>query len=373
MKEEIKTRPVKDFRELVDWTVKNYPDNIAYRYKKDPHETDYQEKTFSQLYQDIRKLATQLIEMGLEQKRIAVIGNNRYEWCVTYLASIMGNMVIVPLDKLLPDVEIESLLKRSGAEAVVFEGKYLDCMEKIKQKSGSKLQYLIAMDETKKEDVLDFQELLKKGEQLLEKGDTRYDNMQVDAKKMSIMLFTSGTTNIAKAVMLSQENICSDIEGMPRHVKLYPSDRLLSFLPLHHTFECTITFLYALYSGATVCFCDGLKYIQKNLKEYEITVFVAVPLVLETMYKKIQKAIEEQGKTKLITTMAKISNVLLKCKIDLRKQIFKPVLEQLVGKLRIVLYGAAPMDKQTIVGYNNLGVELIQGYGLTETSPVVSC
>ena len=189
---------------------------------------------------------------------------------------------------------------------------------------------------------------------------------------MSIMLFTSGTTNEPKAVMLTQKNICSDLTDIATFVKIYDTDTLLSFLPIHHTFECTITFLYGFYSGATVAFCDGLKYIQKNLAEYKVSVFVAVPLVLETMYKKILKAIEEKGKTKLINTMTKISNALLKCKIDLRKVIFKQILDNFGGNLRVVLYGAAPMNKDTIIGYNNLGISLVQGYGLTETSPVIS-
>ena len=189
---------------------------------------------------------------------------------------------------------------------------------------------------------------------------------------MSIMLFTSGTTNTPKAVMLSQKNICSNIWAVATLVKIYPNDTLLSFLPIHHTFECTITFLYGLYSGATVAFCDGLKHIAKNLAEYKVSVFVAVPLVLETMYKKIQKAIEEKGKTKLMNKMSKISNALLKCKIDLRKVFFKQVRDNFGGHLRVVFYGAAPMSKDTIIGFNNLGIDLIQGYGLTETSPVIS-
>ena len=186
------------------------------------------------------------------------------------------------------------------------------------------------------------------------------------------MLFTSGTTNFPKAVLLSQRNICSNISAIATWVKIYPNDTLLSFLPIHHTFECTITFLYGLYSGAAVAFCDGLKHIQKNLAEYKVSVFVAVPLVLETMYKKIQHAIEEKGKTKLINTMSKISNALLKCHIDLRKVFFKQVLDNFGGNLRVVFYGAAPMNKDTIIGYNNLGIDLVQGYGLTETSPVIS-
>ena len=172
--------------------------------------------------------------------------------------------------------------------------------------------------------------------------------------------------------MLSQKNICSNLSDFSSWVKIYPSDTLLSFLPIHHTFECTITFLYGMYSGATVAFCDGLKYIQKNMQEYKVSILVAVPLVLETMYKKIQKGIKEQKKEKLINKITKISNELLKIHIDLRKKFFKQILDNFGGNLRIVLYGAAQMNKETIIGFNNMGIDLVQGYGLTETSPVIA-
>ena len=185
------------------------------------------------------------------------------------------------------------------------------------------------------------------------------------------MLFTSGTTDLAKIVMLSQKNICSNIYAYQAHFKMLPTDTLLSFLPIHHTFESSITILYGFYSGACVAFCDGLRHIQENLKEYEVNIFVAVPLVLETMYKKINKGIADQGKTKLINTMVKVSNGLLKCHIDVRKKLFKAINDNFGGKLRIILYGAASLDKDTVIGFDNFGINSIQGYGLTETSPVL--
>lgn len=195
----------------------------------------------------------------------------------------------------------------------------------------------------------------------------------IDHKKMAVMLFTSGTTAISKAVMLSQENICSNINAMPHFVLMYETDTLLSFLPIHHTFECTITFLYGcLYCGATIAFCDGLKHIVNNLKEYGVTVFVGVPAMLEMMYKKIRKGIEKQGKEKLINTMLPITSGLAKIHIDLRKKVYKQVLDNLGGKLRLVLYGGAPMEKSTVVGLAGFGIDMVQGYGLTETSPVIS-
>ena len=367
-------RIVKNYREMIEYSVKNYADKVAYKYKKngDLKHVEYVEKTYEQVGKDIKAFATALLNQGLEHKKIVVIGNNRYEWCVSYLAVTSGNMIIVPLDKALPDNEIENLVTRSEAEVAIFDKKYVEVMKKLKRDTNVNLQMLICMDNIKDNEVEKFSSLLQKGEELLKNGDERYEKVEINPEKMSIMLFTSGTTNVPKAVMLSQKNVCANLSDFASWVKLYPTDTLLSFLPIHHTFECTVTFLYGFYSGCTVAFCDGLKYIQKNLAEYKVSVFVAVPLVLETMYKKIQKAIRDQGKEKLINRMIKISNGLLKCKIDLRKVIFKQILDNLGGNIRLVLYGAAPMDKETIVGFNNFGIELVQGYGLTETSPVIA-
>ena len=367
-------RVIKNYREMIEYSTKNYSDKIAYKYKKngDLKNVEYVEKTYEQVGKDIKAFSTELLNKGLENKRIVLIGNNRYEWCISYLAVTSGNMTVVPLDKALPDNEIENLVTRSEVEVAIFDKKYLDVMKKLKNEKKVNLQMLICMDNIKDNEVDRFTDLLEEGEDLIKNGDDRYDKMEINPEKMSIMLFTSGTTNIPKAVMLSQKNICANLSDFASWVRLYPTDTLLSFLPIHHTFECTVTFLYGFYSGCTVAFCDGLKYIQKNLAEYKVSVFVAVPLVMETMYKKIQKAINDQGKTKLINRMIKISNGLLKCKIDLRKVIFKQILDNLGGNIRLVLYGSAPRDKETIIGFNNFGIELVQGYGLTETSPVIA-
>ncbi len=367
-------RVVKNYREMIDYSVKNYADKVAYKYKKNGNlkQVEYVEKTYEQVGKDIQSFATELLNKGLEHKKIVVIGNNRYEWCISYLAVTSGNMIIVPLDKALPDNEIANLVTRSEAEVAIFDKKYIGVMKKLKADTNVKLEMLICMDNVKDNEVEEFSELLQRGAELLKNGNNCYEKIEVNPENMSIMLFTSGTTNIPKAVMLSQKNICANLSDFASWVKLYPTDILLSFLPIHHTFECTVTFLYGFYSGCTIAFCDGLKYIQKNLAEYKVSVFVAVPLVLETMYKKVQKAIHDQGKEKLIQVMIKISNTLLKLGIDLRKRIFKQILDNLGGHIRLVLYGAAPMNKETIIGFNQFGIELVQGYGLTETSPVIA-
>ena len=302
--------------------------------------------------------------MGVE--RVALIGNNRYEWCTSYLGITTAGKVGVPLDKALTDNEIRKLIKRSKADAIIYDSKYQNAID------DCELKCKICMDNTEGEGILKYSDILKKGYELKEKGSKKYEEVELDSSKMAIILFTSGTTNEPKAVMLSQANLCSQFNSIPSSVQFYPSDTLLSFLPIHHTFECTITFLYGTYSGCTIAFCEGLKYIAQNLKDYHVTLFIAVPLVLETMYKKIQKGIEESGKKPLIDKMVKISNFLLKCHIDVRKKLFKPVLEKFDEDLRIAIYGAAPMDKATILGFQALGIDQVQGYGLTESSPVIS-
>ena len=363
---------IENYRELLDRVTSKYKNNVAYKYKKKPSDTEVIEKTYGEYIDDVKALSTSLLELGYEGKKIALIGNNRYEWCTTYMAVTTGNMVIVPIDKALPENEIENLVTRSGAEVVFFDKKYDNVMLKLKENINNNVNTLISMDDENIKGIEKYTELLKTGYKLLESGSSKYENIKIDSKKMSILLFTSGTTSTPKGVMLSQKNICSNLSDFSSWVKIYPKDTLLSFLPLHHTFECTITFLYGMYSGVTVAFCDGLKYIQKNMKEYKISILVAVPLVLETMYKKIQKGIKEQKKEELIKKVTKISNALLKCHIDLRRKFFKQILDNFGGNLRVVLYGAAQMNKETIIGFNNMGVDLVQGYGLTETSPVIA-
>ena len=359
-KEKLNMIPVHNFRELVE-RYKSFGDNIVFKYKKN---NQIESVTYKKFAEDIRAFGAAILNLGIE--KIAIIGNNRYEWCTSYLAVTTAGKIIVPLDKALTDKEIVNLIKRSGAEAIIYEERYQDAVEKCD------LKYKICMDELKKENVIEYTYFLEQGYELLKQNVNFYDDVEKSDDEMAVLLFTSGTTSEAKAVMLSQKNLCSQVSVIAYHQPIYQSDTLLSFLPIHHTFECMITFLYGSYSGATIAFCEGLKYIAQNLKDYKVTVFVAVPLVLETMYKKIQKGIEDSGKKKLIDKIKKISRVLLKLHIDLRKVLFKPVLKQFDEDLRVVLYGSAPMDKTTILGYNELGIELTQGYGLTESSPVIT-
>ena len=370
-----KAHEVKDFRDIIKITTQRYPNNVAYKFKKNFKKDNecVVEKTYKEIKSEIEEFSTALLNLGLENKKILLIGNNRYEWCVSYLAITTGNMVVVPLDKALPSGEIENLVKISKADAVIYENKYSDIFNKLKE-DNTTLKTFINMDWVKEtKGILSYKKLVEEGKELIKNGNEVYNKINIDNEKMSILLFTSGTTSKPKGVMLSQKNICSNVMAMARMSKMYPNDVLLSFLPLHHTFECTITFLYGFYSGVTVAFCDGLKYIAKNLEEYKISVIVAVPLVLETMYKKIENGIEKSGKSKTVKVMGTISNFLYKyLHIDIRRKIFKSVLDQLGGNVRILYFGAAAMSKHVIDGYNTFGIASVQGYGLTETSPLIA-
>ncbi len=363
---------LENFRELVKRYETQYADKVAFMYKLQPKDTNIVRVTYRQFVEDIRHLATVLLMMGLRKKRVAIIAPNRYEWCVSYLAVTTADMIVVPLDKALPENEIDNLIKRSEADAVIFSKEYAYTFKKIKEEGNSKLEYYICMDDIEELGMYAYSSLLEKGKELIENGDTAYDNIEIDKNEMAVMLFTSGTTSTSKAVALSQANICEDMYALAQMAKVTKEDTFLSFLPLHHTFESSCTFLYGTSCGITVAFCDGIRYVQDNLKEYQVTGFVSVPLMLEIMYKKIQKGIEQQGKTKLVKTMSGIANGLQQVGIDIRRSVFKEILDQFGGKLRILIAGGAPMSKEAIQGFLNLGINLLQGYGLTETSPVLA-
>ena len=361
---------LKDYRELVNRYKNRYANNVAFEYRHDVHDEKTIKVTYAEFANDIEALGSSLITLNMENKRVAIIAPNRYEWCVSYLAVGTAGLTVVPLDKSLPDNEIESLIIRSKVDTVIFDNKYSEVFKKINQEKKSSLKYYICMDDT--DGFIKYSEILSKGRELLLADNNEYNNVQINPDEISIILFTSGTTSIAKAVALSQSNICADVTALSQIAKIYETDRFLSFLPLHHTFESTTTFLYGTSCGITIVFCDGLKYIQRNLKEFNITGFVCVPLMLEIMYKKMMKTIEEQGKTKLVNTMRKITRGLLKVKIDVRKKVFKQIFESLGPNLRMFISGGAAISKEAIKAFRDIGINLLQGYGLTETSPVLA-
>lgn len=360
----------KDIKGIIYNSAKQYAQNIAFviKHKKDD-EVTYENITFKKLLQDINAFGTKLYDLGLKGKRIALVGRNRYEWAVAHLANLLGGIVSVPLDKELQVDELESCLERSKADVVVFDEKYIENIEEIKKRGNTKLQKYICMSE--QEGYEDFWALKKQGETLLKQGQKEYTKAKIDEDKMAILLFTSGTTSKSKAVMLSQNNIASNVYSMLLVEDLQPTDSNLAFLPYHHIFgsTCMVVMLAA---GIKTAFPDGLRYVAQNLKEYEVSVFVGVPLLVEAIYKNVEKAIEKQGKTKLIAVAKKVSNGLRKCHIDVRRKLFKQVLEGLGGHLRFVISGGAPLDKKVAQGFDELGIQVAQGYGLTETAPVIA-
>ncbi len=361
-----------DLRDMLNQTEELYKDRPAYKFK-----TEEPEKlriiTHKEYRDEIKALGTALVALGLKDERIAVISENRYEWGLAYLAIATGTGVVVPLDKSLPENEIESLIQRSEVKAIFYSSKYDEIMTKIKNNGNTKVQYFISMDLDKKtNDIFSEKELLEKGKVLLESGDTRFIDATIDSEKMGIMLFTSGTTSISKAVMLSHKNIVTNVMDIRTLFELDETDTFLSFLPLHHVFECTVGFLYPLSIGASIAFCDGVKYMVDNLKEYEVTAMISVPAVFDIMYRKLLKGIEKKGKLETVKKGIKITQALLKIKIDLRKKLFTEIHDNLGGKLRLLVAGGAALDAETEKGFNELGLNLVQGYGLTETSPVIA-
>lgn len=359
-----------NIKEILYHVAQKYSDKVAFvvKHKKEA-QISYENITYKELLKNVNALGSKFYELGYQNKRIAIVGRNRYEWCVTHLANLLGNMVSIPLDKELQVDELESCLVRSKADVVVFDEKYIENIEEIKRRGNSNLQDYICM--SNKEGYESISDLIKEGQKLVDAGEQEYINSKIDSYKMAILLFTSGTTSKSKAVMLSQNNIASNIYSMQLVEDIRPEDRNLAFLPFHHIFGSTCMIMM-LACGVTTAFPDGLRYVAQNLKEYKISIFVGVPLLVEAIYKKIEKGIEKQGKTKLVNIAKKVSNVLLKLHIDVRKKLFKQILDELGGHMRFVISGGAPLDKKVAKGFIELGIDLVQGYGLTETSPVIA-
>ena len=360
-----------NIKEVIYNSVKLYKENIAFvtKIKKEDKSTEYINHTYQDFLDDINSFGTGLYDLGLKGKRIAICGRNRYEWAVAHISNLFGNIVSVPIDKELQVNELEDSLIRSEVDAIVFDEKYIENIKNIILNGKTKIKNFICMGNI--EGFVSFENILQKGKKLIQEGNKNFIENNVDSDKMSILLFTSGTTSKSKAVMLNQRAIAANIADMLMVESLYPTDTNIAFLPFHHIFGST-GMLVMLASGVRTVFPDGLRYIKQNLKEYEVSVFVGVPLLVNKMYENIEKEIEKQGKTKLINRATKISNLLLKLHIDIRRKLFKQVLDGLGGKMRLIISGGAPLDKKVSIKFNELGVRLIQGYGLTETCPVIA-
>ena len=370
MKKEKMVQEFKDIKELIYNSAKTYADNIAFIVKhQEGKNKTYENITYKTLLKHINALGTKLYSMGLKNKRIAILGRNRYEWALGHLTSLLGGIVSIPLDKDLQIDELENSLIRSKADAIYFDEKYIEKIEEIKSRNTTNVKEYICMSKMPGYD--DIHTLKEEGQKLLEEGDKEYISAKIDENAMNILLFTSGTTSKSKAVMLSQRNIASNIYAMQKVEDIRSSDSNLAFLPMHHIFGSTCLIMM-LACGVRTSFPDGLRYVAQNLKEYEVSVFVGVPLLVEAIYNKVVKEIDKQGKTKLIKNAIRVSNFLLKFHIDIRRKLFKQIIDQLGGKMRFVISGGAPLDPKIQKGFIDLGIDMVQGYGLTETSPVIA-
>ena len=265
------------------------------------------------------------------------------------------------------------MILRSEAEAIFYTDKYNDIMKKLKDKGNTKIKFFISMNLEKNEnDIYSFKQLIEEGKQLLDNDNKEFVDAQINPDVMNIMLFTSGTTAMSKAVMLSQKNIVSNLFDIASTIKLVPEDRMLSFLPLHHTFESTVGFLYPISAGCSIAFCDGIRHIGDNIKEFDITAMISVPALYEGMFRKVKKGIEKKGKWEKVQKGIKISNFLRKFGIDIRQKLFAEVHEAVGTKLRLFVAGGAALDSEVERYFSDLGFTIYQGYGLTETSPVVA-
>lgn len=364
------SKDYQNIKEVVDEIEIKHADKLAFTIKN--KDKTYRDITYRELLNEVKYLGTAFINNGWKDTRIAIIGKNRYEWAVSYLAVINGTGVVVPLDKSLPKNEIELSLRRAKVTTIVCEEKYVNDIKEIMQAGTTELKNIVCMDEIQDKEVLLMKDLLEKGKELVEdKEDKSFINATIDNNKMATIIFTSGTTSESKAVVLSHRNIASVVYSLNCAEKVYDTDTNFCLLPFHHTFGST-GLLFILSNGARSVFCDGLRHIQENMVEYGVSVFIGVPLLIESMDKKIWAAVEKQGKTKLVKTAMKISKALMKVHIDVRRLLFKQIIEQLGGKLRFIVNGAAALNKRVSEDFYLWGLEVAQGYGLTETSPVLT-
>lgn len=362
----------KNVKEIIKDAVSKYPDCVAFTIKnKNGKNVSYKKITYKELNEDINAFGTALLSIGLKGKRVAIIGKNRYEWILSYVTILNGVGIAIPLDKGLPEQEIITSLQRSKADVIIFEENMADLMKKIKDENTTNLKTFILMDNIEKYDFLNIPKLIEKGKEEVKKGNKEYINAEIDNNKMSVILFTSGTTSLAKAVMISHRNIASNVAALRYEQPFCSTDTNIAFLPFHHMYGSTCILLM-ISAGVNNVFCDGLRHIQENLKEYKVSVFVCVPLILEAMHKKIMHTIDKTGQRKKFEFGKKLSKALLKVGIDIRRKIFKTVLDELGGEVRAVISGAAALNKQVAEDFNAFGIYTVEGYGLTETAPVVA-
>ena len=358
------TRDITDLRDMVRQSVKIYGDSPAFLEKKE-RGGEYQPISFNKFGSDIDALGTALVNQGYKGRRIGVIGENSYRWVVSYLAVTNGVGVVVPFDKELPVQELAGLIMRSEVAAVVTSKK---CEEKVKEAVGiaQRQVRIISMDSELDTMIVD-------GNHLLDTGHREYLDAEIDPDAMSILLFTSGTTGLAKGVMLTHRNIAKNTQNMSKYVGIAPGSVGLSVLPMHHTFELTCHVMTSIYQGLTVAICEGLKYITKNMEEAQVHHMLGVPLIFEQMHKKIMKQANQSGKAdKLRKGIALSHKMHLYNHPEITKKMFADVHKAFGGNMSLFIAGGAAIDPKIIEDFEAMGITMFQGYGMTENAPIIA-
>ena len=368
------SRPITDLKHMLNTSVELYADNVAFR-QRFVKDEPFREITYREALDTVNGLGTALIAHGLKGKRISVIGENCYQWATSYLAAVCGTGVVVPLDKELSAQELKQLVIEADVAAVLFTKKYEKMFREMMASGDTKLEVLVNLSSSAGEEaegVLSWEGLVEEGKKLVDDGDRSFIDAEIYADEMSVLLFTSGTTGIAKGVMLSHRNICEDLMSAPTILNVNTWDIFFSVLPVHHTYECTCGFLMPLYKGASIAYCEGLKYIVKNLAEVRPTMLLAVPLIFENLYNNIMKNVRKQGKEGLVCKVLAVNKVTKKIGLDLNKLLLKDILKVFGGRMRVLISGGAAIDPAILQFFNDLGFIAVQGYGLTECAPMAA-
>ncbi|NLY42394.1 MAG: AMP-binding protein [Clostridiaceae bacterium] len=364
------TTVFENFRVMVENVARKYPDRIAYSYKKDPRDTKTVDVTFSQVRDDVRNMGTELISMGCTDKKVAIIGETSYNWICSYYAMMATGAIVVPVDKDMPLDELTGILNFAECEYIVYS---TSVEEKIMQIGDSvpALKTYICMGEPNMKSALKLSVLIEKGKTKFENGDNSYYDYEIDPDKLATIVFTSGTTGKGKGVMLSQKNIVSD---MTQGMYLFAiTPKTMAVLPPHHTYCSTVVFVGHFAQGCTIFINSGLKYFMSEMKEQQPSHLVLVPLFVETMYKRIWTTAQKNGKAGTLKRMIKVSNFLRKIGIDLRRVLFRSILDNFGGKLEMIILGGAAINQDIIDMFDAIGITILNGYGITECSPLVSC
>lgn len=365
------TTVFKDFRVMTENVADKYPDRIAFSFKENPHDSDTVKKTYTETREDVRGIGTGFINEGCREKHMAIVGESSYAWVCAYFAAMSIGSVTVPIDKELPADDIRSIIDSADCEYVLYSSVIDEKIESIRKNLNSKITYICMSKSTKLENVKMLSDIASKGIELYKNGDNSYYDYELDPDKLASIVFTSGTTGKGKGVMLSQTNIVSDMtQGM---YNFAITEKTMMVLPPHHTFGSTVNFVGHYAQGCEVYISSGIKYILNELKEQKPTHLILVPLFVETFYKRIWATAEKQGKDKLLRNMIKASNGMRKVGIDLRRSLFKSVTEAFGGKLEMIICGGAALNQDIIDTFEGIGIIILNGYGITECSPLISC